>query len=345
MVLFSLSKIKIYTVCLFFLFVWSKTAFACDPIQPTVLDTVSIDPITGNIIVSWIQNPSPHTAYYVVYVHNPLSDPPWDAVDTVYGAANISTVLAGFNTSGGNFIVAVSAVDSCGNPSFFSFNTAHNTMQLIVDYDPCNQESVLSWNSYRNWLNGVGAYKIWASEQGGNFQLIGTTTASDTTFKHSNINTLRNICYLIQAVDGSLTKTASSNLNCIFSSFPAEPQFSYVRHASVLGPNAVRLLFHVDSSADSKEYIIERRTSGRWVEIRKILPLAFIGNNFSMIDSTAETDYYSYYYRLRTINICDIESAESNIAKTMLLEGENNPDYMMNTLKWSGYEGFENGVG
>jgi gliding motility-associated-like protein len=339
-----LKKIHLYRICFFFLIFWSKSSFACDPLQPTLLDTVSIDPLTGNITVSWFQNPSPQTHYYVVYVYNPLSDPPWDAIDTVYGATNISTFLTGLNTFGGNFIIAVSAVDSCGNPSFFSFSTAHNTMHLSVDYNPCNLESKLTWNKYRNWPNGVLSYRIWASEQGGAFQQIGATT-SDTTFIHSNINPLKNVCYLIQAIDGSSTKSASSNLNCIFSNFPAAPTFSYIRHASVIGPKAVALSFYVDAAADVKEYIIERRITGRWTTIKTIYPQAINGNYFSAVDSTAETGSYSYEYRLRTINICGVESDVSSVSKTMLLTAMNDPIYQKNALRWNDYEGFASGVG
>lgn len=316
----------------------------CDPLQPTLIDSVSVNPLTGAITVSWYQNPSPAVDYYVVYVYNPLTSPPWDAVDTVFGAANLSSVITSYNSASGSHTFAVSAHDNCGNSSFFSLDDAHNTIFLETQYNACELEVNLKWNKYKNWQNEVVNYKIWSSVNGGTFQLIGLTANTDTSFKHSGVTPQANICYYIQAIENVTNKTSGSNKVCFITDFSDSPAFSYIRYASVTGPTSVKIAAYVDVSANVSKYVIERRIFGAFSTIDQVLPSQLNGDLLEYIDNDVNTNENSYTYRFKTINNCNKESGISNEAKTILLKIENNNDAMINTLTWSDYKTWGGGV-
>ncbi|HET6243375.1 MAG: gliding motility-associated C-terminal domain-containing protein [Bacteroidetes bacterium] len=313
----------------------------CDPLQPTLIDSVSVNPFTGAIRVSWFQNPSPDVVYYVVYVYNASTSPPWDAIDTVYGAANLSSTITNYNSATGSYTFAVSAHDNCGNSSFFSLDAAHNTIFSEMEYNACELEINLKWNKYKNWQNGVLNYKIWASVNNGAYQLIGVTSNTDTTFKHSSVSSQANICYYIQAISQSGNKTSKSNKTCVFTNFPGSPAFSYIRYATVTGNTQIKIAAYVDITANVLNYIIERKTTGTFATIAEISPAQITGDSFEYTDNDVKTNENSYVYRFKTINNCNKESGISNEAKTILLDVQNNTDAMVNSLKWNDYLGFD----
>lgn len=316
----------------------------CDPLEPTIIDSVSVNRSTGAITISWFQNPSPDVDYYVVYVYNPLTSPPWDAIDTVFGAGNLYSVITNYNSSGASHTFAVSAHDNCGNSSFFSLDDAHNTIFLETEYNACELEVNLKWNKYKNWQNGVINYKIWSSVNSGPYQLIGLTANTDTTFKHSGVTAQANICYYIQAIENISNKTSGSNKVCFLTDFPDAPAFSYIRYASVIGPSSIKIRAYVDVSANVLHYIIERRVMGTFAEIAQVLPTELNGDLLEFIDSDVNTNENSYSYRIKTINSCNKESGVSNESKTILLYVENNNSEMENNLKWSNYQNWDVGV-
>jgi gliding motility-associated-like protein len=345
-----LSRKSLHSILFIILIIWGLFPLSvnaqCGPIPPVEIDSVSVNQTSGDIHVSWFQNPSPHTDYYVIYLHNPTLSPPWDVIDTVWGAANISYVIAGLNTSSQPFIIGISAVDVCNNPSNFDFtiNHPHNTIRLEADFNPCKMEAKLTWNAYNNWPNGVSSYRVWVSVNNGPFRILGTTN-SDTTFTHSSQTPGENLRYVIQAVNGNGGKTVSSNAAYFTSNYPEPPLFNYLRYATVSGPGSVKLGYHVEAKNSIKYYLVERRTSNKWVVLDTIQPAALAGNSFIYEDKNADTGSGSYSYRVRVMNTCNQEASVSNEAVTMHLKAENINEELRNLLKWNHYEGFENGVG
>jgi gliding motility-associated-like protein len=317
----------------------------CDPgIPPTQIDSVSVDPITGEVNIGWTQNASPYTWYYVIYVFNPASDPPWDAVDTIYGAGNTWANIPGSDPSSGVEVYAVSAYDSCGNSSFFSLASAHNTIHLDSEYDQCNKKIKLTWNKYKNWPNGVNQYKVWLSINGGAYSLVGITAPADTTFLHSGVTSDVNYCYLVQAVERVTLKTATSNRHCRITSFPKEPEIHYLKYATVTAEDKVKLSCAVDSTADISKYIIKKRIGGVFEMIEEVISSNVPGSELIYIDEDVSPSSESYVYRIDAENTCGQLVAISNIARTILLNGDNDRLLMKNSLKWSDYEGWDGEV-
>jgi gliding motility-associated-like protein len=339
------SSFKNFFVLLFavFLFQYNASAQNCSSLGPSLIKSVSVE---GNVIkINWDQNPSSYTDYYVLYVHNPSWSPPWDVVDTIFGAANTSIDLTQFSTSAGPHVFSLMAVDICGQKSFYSLATAHQTMLLKHELDICEETLTLSWNPYRNRFNGIFSYKIFASVDGAAPEEIGSA-GRDTFFIHTSVPLNANICYTIQAVDGVGEGFAYTNTSCVFTAAPDKANAAYIKSASVSG-NAVVLSILINTPSEVKKLIIERSTPLSAFE--KVAEMAYsptMGINVSFEDITdLNTSQVSYLYRLRTVNICEKEAGVSNTAKTILLTAENKNEARKNILNWTLYEGFDAGLG
>jgi hypothetical protein len=327
----------------FLLLGYNAGAQSCSALGPSLIKSVSIE---GNIIkVDWDQNPSPYTDYYVLYVHKPSWSPPWDVVDTIFGASNTNFDVTQLATSEGPHVFSLMAVDICGQKSFYSLATAHQTMLLRNQFDVCEETVTLNWNRYRNRFNGTVSYKVFASVDGAAPEEIGSVDR-DTVFTHTSVPPNKNICYTIQAVDGAGDGFAFTNASCVFTASPDKANASYISSASVSG-NSVLLSVLISTPNEVKKLIIERRTSVSAFE--KVGEMDYdpsMGVVITYTDSydmiTAEV---SYLYRVRTINICDKEAGVSDVSKTILLTAANNNESRKNFLEWTLYEGFAAGVG
>jgi gliding motility-associated-like protein len=62
------------------------------------------------------------------------------------------------------------------------------------------------------------------------------------------------------------------------------------------------------------------------------------------IDDSRATDVFSYSYRVLVFNSCGLVVDTSNVARTILLNGETNQDRLVNVLAWSPYGEWKDGV-
>jgi len=183
-----------------------------DNVQPgtVMIDTVSVDPLTGLATISWIPSSLFDVNGYIIYIANAFGG--WDSIATVFGRDSTFFIYPNSNAGTASESYSIAAVDQCGNTG--PIGTEHNTIYLSNSLDTCQGESTLEWNEYINWINGVAEYNIYVSENGGPDSLLGTTTT--TQFIHTGLVKTTTYCYIIQAVDGSGLKTSSSNIICGF---------------------------------------------------------------------------------------------------------------------------------
>ncbi len=295
-----------------------------------VIDSVSVEAVTGNVVIGWEPDTCPDTKCYIVYQ---FVNGIWDSIANVCGINNTA-----YNTGMAAACVdsfRVVAYDSCGNTSIFG--SPHNTICLTVALKSCESQAVLGWNEYINWPGGVLAYNIYASENGGIPFLLASNNGTTTGYIHTPLNQFSTYCYIVQAVDTSGRKTSSSNQVCIFANVPNPPKFLYTMTATVSGTHQARVDFYADTAGDVIYYNILRSASqGGPYEKIGVAP-GTSSPYFSYYDYTAETDVRSYYYKAVAIDSCGTEVFTSNLGRTIYLEGEPNGDYT-NTLKWNDYE-------
>ena len=301
------------------------------------IDSVSVNPLTGNVDIAWDENSWGDCQGYIIYIYSGGS---WTPIDTVWGKSNItySDALNNACIPGSYNSYKVAAIDSCGLTSPMSIE--HNTMNLVAIKDICDDKITLKWNSYNNFISGLAGYKIYVSENGGPITLLGTKTPSDTSFEHLGLNNGSQYCYMIQANDNSGTRSSSSCVICQVANKPNQPQFIYVRTATVFAANdGVFLLIHTDTTAKVMEYKIERSDdNSTWTQLGT-LPPNYSNPTQTYTDGSALVTEKDYYYRVIVKDSCGVDVLTSPVAKTMLLNVEPQND-LKNVLQWTPYEGF-----
>lgn len=300
------------------------------PVTPAI-DTVTVD-AAGNAQLGWQPSASQDVIGYVVYQN---INGVWTAVDTVWGINNTTYTNPISNADQLSEEYSIVAFDSCGNVSQFS--TQHQSIYVTYLLDVCDASVTLNWNPYINMQPGLGGYNIYASLNGGNFTLVGSTPAGVTTYTEPNLQQFATYCFIVQAYNTSNTMTASSNEVCVFANVPQQPVFNYLKVATVGGHNAVRVEAFVDIAADVIRYDIYRadQLTGPYNLIGNIA-----ANGQPVItywDYTAQTSQQSYYYKVTAIDSCGNDAMSSNIGRTIYLTAVANQD-ITNTLNWNDYE-------
>lgn len=307
------------------------------PFTP-VIDSVSVNPITGNAIISWDKNAAGDTRAYVIYL---LVNGATTPIDTVWGDS-ITTYVDMNNypcsTNGDFNTYSVAAFDSCGHISALS--EMQNTINLTAKKDICDDKITLTWNSYNNMTGGLNHYEVFYSENGSMPSLLTTSLPGDTVFEHLGLNNGSTYCYVIRAIGDSAVSSTSCSV-CEVANKPNQPQFVYIRSASVIEGNdlGVKLRIFTDTTAKVTLYRIERTDDGvNWNAIAT-LPPDYTNPNRSYIDAMALTTVKSYRYRTVVVDSCGVDALTSNIAKTMLLTVKAN-DSLFNELRWNAYSGY-----
>lgn len=293
-----------------------------------IIDTVSVDPTTSLATISWSPSPSADADSIVIYT----GGGPWNPIDTV--AVPITSYTYALSTAANaseQFRLAV--IDSCGNIS--PLGVYHQTMYLSVSFDICAATASLIWNKYVNWTPAITQYEVWKSTNGSPFVLIGTNTASDTTYLDTGLVLGIPYCYFVRATNG--TKTSSSNRVCFNPNVSQPPAFTYNRFATVTGDQSILVKGHVDYSGTSVKYYQIHRATAPSSNYSVIAPVVLpTGNAITYTDNNVNTTTNSYIYKIAAIDSCLHVITTSNADTTMLLQAAIAPNVDIE-LTWNDY--------
>ncbi len=293
------------------------------PPSSPVLDSVSLD-VNGNVIIGWNVNPAPDTRAYVTLQNTAT-------VDTVWGINN-TVLFSTVSATSGSLSFSTYAVDSCNNPSAPS--VSHSTIYITAIFQLCEKSVRLRWNSYSYWPNPA-SYEILVSMNGGVETIAGTT--SDLYYDDSNLISGSAYCYRVRAREtGGSLRSSTSNRVCVVPIFPPPPLFSYIRSVSVRGPSLVEVNAYVDAGAAVAAYQLLRSSSLSGPFSAVASQPASASSNIRFFDESANTEVFSYYYKVSSIDSCGLPVFESQISRSILLTGAAQPEYT-NDLSWNDY--------
>ncbi len=300
------------------------------PTQP-ILDSVSLD-ANGNVIIGWNQSPSPDTWEYVALQSTAT-------VDTVQGIAN-TVLFSAVSGNNGSLPFSVYAVDSCNNPS--APGISHSTIFLNASFQLCEKAVRLSWNAYSYWPNPA-SYEILVSVNGGSESIAGTTI--DLIFNDTNLVSGSLYCYRVRAREsGVSTRSSSSNQVCLVPVFPPPPAFSYIRSVNVRSTSLVEVNAYVDAGAAVSGYELQRSSSPGGPFGTVAFLAATNSSQIRFFDSSVNTESFTYYYRVTSIDSCGLPVFDSQISRTILLKGSAGAEYT-NELSWTDYTDWLGSVG
>ncbi len=323
---------------------WAACPTDITPPDPVIVDSVSVDPITGNAMIGW-QAGSPDIKFYYIRMFDVVTGDV--TIDTVYANEPLSYIYNLSNADSEIELYAIGAQDSCGN----DMNTVldyHNTILLSSQIDLCSASANLSWNAYDDFNSGTNVqYKIFVSINSGAYSLAGTT--NNLTFTYSGLTPGNTYDFFVRAIEnnGAGPFSSSSNILNVTGNFLKNPLFLYNYSASVLDSAHNQVLFYTDTAADIKHYVLKRALATDMI----FSSIATVSKSFGMNPLVEFNDYdvdavnNSYVYKIEAIDVCNQSKITSNIGRTIQLTVTADDINSTNTLFWNLYEGWNGNVG
>ncbi|MBK6831583.1 MAG: gliding motility-associated C-terminal domain-containing protein [Flavobacteriales bacterium] len=303
------------------------------PTVPVII-AVTVDSITGLSNIVWGQPPEPDTDGYIIVWNGPGGGV---IIDTVFGAGNLSYEWPLSNPFDASEQFTIAAFDTCETGTPPSPNTSatglpHATILAEIDYDRCSSQVRVHWSAYVGWA--VQSYQVLVQQDGGPWALLGNVGGTELEYYHQT-EPGHTYCYIIKGVQGVGQAESLSNKACIFTAYPSQPQFNYVRTVTVTSPSTILVVDSVDQFAQVSSYVVERSANGNAYTAMATIP-GSAGPVISWTDSDVRPHDTGYLYRVQVRDSCGNPSVTSNIGSNILLRAA--PDLRgINKLEWNGY--------
>jgi gliding motility-associated-like protein len=308
------------------------------PFMP-VIAAVSVDTISGNVVITWNQNQAPDTYGYIIY-HKDQNGFIIE-IDTVWGIGNTSYTHP-INVTGPE-TYSIAAFDSCFTPSIpptrqTSAKADLNTsMFLTYSLNSCSSVASLTWTPYVGWGTSLVDYSIFVKHNGA-WTLVGN---SATTSYDLPCIPLDPYCVTIRA-NRSNGVVAFSNIQCFSIQAPAPPATHYLRVATVDAENIE--IRHQITAGTNVQAVRFQKYNPNTSQFELLVELPVNAPMISYVDTDVDVSSFSYTYRAVVVDSCGNEGAISNITRTVLLKVKADQTRLTTYLDWSTYGDFAGGV-
>ncbi len=323
------STIKYYIILLTLLILTNKalSQVNCTVPESPKLNLVTVDPISGNVNISWDLSPSSGIAGYVVYKFNDGTGIP---IDTIWNpsAVNYTHITPATRYFSVSYVVAAHRMPNCTSP----LSNHLNTIFADAKIDTCNKIITVSWNNYISEPKKVTGYRISASVNRGTFSDLAVVDPDSLKFRLSNFTTNSEYCFIVSAIlEGG--NISGSNKVCLSTAMQRPPDWINADYATITD-NKVSLSFTADPLSDISTFRLERKTgkSGSFTEIARPFSTSGI---IRYTDEKADPGAINYY-RLSAINSCNKPITVSNLASNIVLTIESINNNLV--LRWNHYE-------
>jgi len=312
---------------------------------PPVIDSVSID-ASGNSVIGWQPAIEPDIKGYTIFRVSGSND----SIAYVEGRFNTSFTHLNSNPCDGPMSYIILSIDSCGNESPFPYDPVtfndkpQNTLWLEdIQYDPCMMANHLKWNEYINFDPPLAGYRVYASENGGPYELLMTVPVSQRSYTHTLLQSNTLYSYYVRAFSQDYQTTSTSCVKERMTYDSPRPEYMYIRYVTVVENRQVNFLLYTDTSAHIDHYRVMRGQSpeGPFEQVGHIYDEG--RDSVFFIDATADVKGTSYYYQLEVIDSCGNLSVPANRVRTIFLSVEALENYE-NVLTWNAYEFWSGGV-
>ena len=279
----------------------ANSAFAQDPDAP-VITHVSVDHTTQQVEINWLNSTS-NVVGYIIYFED-ISGL-WIPLDTVMGITNTNYLTTNASPQIKKETFSVVAFDSSGNSSVRS--ESHSTVFLKFDYQNCDTNLLLFWNSYLNMF-GMDGYQLKISRKDIQSGVVFSdhTVAisdSDTSFYYP-IDYSSKYSIWLETISpvGFLSK---SNILEVITTDIEIPQYSYINKVSVIDKNSIEICVLSDSDDLSHINIYKSNLENGF---QYYLGQANIKNNeYCIIDNIVIPEKNIYYYQSKPVDVCGKE--------------------------------------
>lgn len=310
-------------------------------INPPVLEKLSILNDFGDVIITWQMSSTPGVEGYIIYEY--IGD--FHGINTIqvgvvdHSQTSYVVTATEANQKSVAFVLAAFFINS-GDTIRSALTPPQRTIFLNTHWNPCITTNTLNWNAYIGW-NDLSGYQVsWYIQGNGLITNEPFLDASHTTFYHLNPPLNNEICYFITAFNQQGHQSVSNKF-CIPTSVKVPPSYIHASYATVNSDNKIEISFHPDPLAQTDMYEIYRsfNITGPFNLLSRISH--FPASRISYTDTMA-TPGKVQYYKLISLNQCELSSVESNIASNISLQLNQNNE--INYLNWNAYQTWLGGV-
>jgi hypothetical protein len=301
------------------------------PPNPTVIDSISVDPITNVVYIAWYPNKTIDFSDYSVYNYG----------IEIKITKNLSYTDASNDPKLKAISYEITGYDSCGNKNSFGQNQ-HTTILLNSSIDTCRSIVNLNWSHYKGW-DSISKYYIFRSINSGTFNLIDSVNGKTNSYTNTNIPLQSSLAYFVRAVkDTSILTSSSSNSVNITSARRGNIKNTYINYVSIEN-NQVEISIHFDSTQYIGKLNLYRsplnQNSFGLVRSYNHSQIGILSNLIHIDNPFIEENWK---YKVIAYDVCNIAVDSSQISGNILLQGENQGD--KNLINWSKYFTWNTGV-
>jgi len=308
------------------------------PPAPPVMDYVSVDTATGNIIVKWDASPSDSIDRYIIYYVEVIGG---DSAGFPQGEVGKDTLVFEWNTTRageGPTTMTVASSRPGSDPSPLA--RFHTTIFLTLQYDSCDKEIDMNWTPYQGWGTDLVRYEIFVGIDNGTYILIDSVDNDVTQYKYPGVEDNRRYCYFIKAIrnDGI---GSYSNVACKQIRHPLHPQWINAEEASSIGADQVIMDFYIEESGEVTSFHLYKSDNPGMPPFPYLIINDVSGPTYSYTDDVVSTSK-QYQYQLYSLDVCNKPVVPSNITGNIVLQASSVS--LQAFLSWSPYVDYEAGV-
>ena len=309
-----------------------------DELLPAPVEITGVTIFDGTTQLSWEASSNSDAFAYAIYRLNKQQSF-FQLIDTVFitKLANPNNPLYEdpFSIPGiQSEEYSVTVLDSCGNGGSVDQSISHSTIFLTTEFDSCSLEVKLTWTPYIGWetSGGVESYRVFRG-----FEPVAELSNQQFSYTYQiTSNDPQPVIFSINALKANGPTTSISNQVDIDTDMEALPSYVFIRNASVIDENKVRLEWNIDPDGEGGNLKIIRGDV--------ISDLSTINNLGSLagplpnveVDNSAETGRTAFHYAIVAENSCGV-TVSSDTVRTIYLEGQDNLD-LSNGLFWNELE-------
>jgi hypothetical protein len=301
------------------------------PPNATVIDSISVDPITNVVYIAWFPNKTIDFSDYSVY----------NSGIEIKITKNLSYKDASNNPKLKAISYEITGYDSCGNKNSFGQNQ-HTTILLNSSIDTCKSIVSLNWSHYKGW-DSISKYYIFRSINSGTFDLIDSVNGKTNSYTNTNIPLQSVLSYFVRAIkDTSILTSSSSNSVNISSARRGTLKNTYINYVSI-EKKQIEISIHIDSTQYVGKLNLYRSPLNQngfgLVRAYNHSQIGILSNLIHIDNPFIEENWK---YKVIAYDVCNIAVDSSQISGNILLRGENQGD--KNLLYWSKYFTWNTGV-
>jgi len=314
---------------------------AQDP-EPPVIRFVSVDTLTGDVMINWEKESSSGVQKYVIYQGREGSDPivadPIDTLDvTVTSYIHQSSSAA--TRSVPYTLASIYADDTSPLAGY------HYTIYTSISYDSCQSSLIINWTPYIGWNDDLIAYNIHIRTGTGGSVKIPSLSPGTTSYEYTGVTPYTDYCVFVEA-ENKYFLTSTSNQVCLTTNRATPPSYINADFATVTSDNLIQLSFSFDPVSQVRDFMLLFGRS----EDNVVVPVAEF-NNITSGSISYTHEVFSVikknYYQLAAVDLCPQKNPlkKSNLASNIILELEADPENeLLITLEWGDYQEWPAGV-